>query len=68
LGNQSQNWQARTVPIKAILRIIKATFADNDDLDIKDMIFTFCGGNPVELLFDLQKQLLSLGIDTTCSR
>jgi hypothetical protein len=55
LGNWSQILQATNTPAKAILRIkpakcidhlIKVTFNDNNDLEIKEMCFTFPNWNP----------------------
>jgi hypothetical protein len=70
LGGRSPNSQATSIPMKAILKImpakcndhqIKASFKDSDDSKIKEMILTFCNGNPAELIFDLEKQLIKLG-------
>jgi hypothetical protein len=55
---------------KALLKIkrakrnehkIKASFKDSEGNDIKEMVYTFRDGDPPELLFELEKQLLKLG-------
>jgi hypothetical protein len=41
---------------------IKATFKDSDGTQVKEMILTFHVENAAELLFNLEKQHINLGI------
>jgi len=66
---RNQNFKSTTNQSKATLKIkrtnrnkhiIEASFKNSEGNDVKEMIYTFRGGDPPELLIDFEKQLLKL--------
>ena len=69
-GGRNHSSKSTMSQSKALLKIkrakqnehkIKASFKDSEGNDIKEMVYTFRDGDPPELLFELEKQLLKLG-------